>query len=446
MKLRLLTIFCFITFLSFAQEKWSLQDCLDYASENNISIKQANLTSILSENQLVQSKLNLLPSINVNASHSLNFGRAIDPYTNSFSIDRVRNNNLGASSNIVLFSGFQNLNNIRKSQYDYLASQYETREIANNISINIVTAFLQLMYSKELVEVHEDKLKLSKLQVDRISKMVEVGRLPKGSLLETESQMAQEELQLVNVRNQLDFAYLNIKQLLDLDVSVIFDIILPEINLSDHFKIRNTEDLYQSAIINLPDLKSSINKVKSAERSLAIAQGGRSPQLILSGSIGTGYSDASKKIDPLNNTLVNYPFDEQLEDNINQSVSLSVSIPIFNGFQISNSISQAKVAVLQAEYSLHQTENELRKEIEQANSDALAAHKKYLASNKSVQALSESFSYTQEKYNVEFVSTYEYNDAKNRLFKAESDLLEAKYDYVFKIKILDFYTGNKLTF
>ena len=451
MKYKLLLILLLFPFFMFSQKSWSLKDCLKHASEHNLTIKQAALSTILSKNDLTQSKLGVLPSFNTNASHSFNFGRNIDPYTNAFTVDRVRNNNFGVSSSINLFAGFQNVNNIRKSNYDYLASRYDAEKIANDISINIITAFLQLMYKKELVAVNKDKLELSKLQVNRVSEMVDVGRLPKGNLLDTESQMAQEELQLINVQNQLDIAFLNIKQLLDLDASYSFDIAAPEVSVNNFFSLRNSEEIYAMAVSHLPDVKSANNKVQSAERSLAIAKGQRSPRLSLFGSMGTGYSDARQKIIDLDSmilvpTYTKYPFEEQLKDNVSQSISFRLSIPIFNGWQVNSSINRAKIGLLQSQYNFQQAENQLRKEIEQANADALAAHKKYLASQKSVQALSESFRYTEEKYNVELVSTIEYNDAKNRLFQAEADLLQAKYDYIFKIKILDFYTGNKLTF
>ena len=451
MKFKLLLTFLLLPLFLIAQKSWSLKDCLKHAAEHNLTIKQAVLSTTLSKNALTQSKLTVLPSLNTNASHSFNFGRSIDPYTNTFTLDRVRNNNFGVSSSVTLFGGFQNVNNIRKSKYDYLASKYDAEKIANDISINIITAFLQLMYNKELVEVNEDKLALSRLQVNRVSEMVDVGRLPKANLLDTESQMAQEELQLINVQNQLDIAFLNMKQLLDLDANYSFDITTPELSVTESFIARNSEELYKTALGNLPDVKSADAKVHSAERSLAIAQGGRSPRLSLYGSWGTGYSDARQKITGVDSlsllpTYANYPFEQQIEDNVSQSVSFSLSIPIFNGWQASSSIGRAKIGVLQSQYNLQQAENQLRKQIEQANADALAAHKKYLASQKSVQALSESFRYTEEKYNVELVSTYEYNDAKNRLFQAEADLLQAKYDYIFKTKILDFYTGNELTF
>ena len=451
MKFKLLLILLLFPFFMIAQQSWTLKDCLKHAAENNLTIKQAALNTILSKNALTQSKLAVLPTFNTNASHSFNFGRSVDPYTNTFTLDRVRNNNFGVSSSVTLFAGFQNVNNIRMSNYDYLASKYDAEKIANDISINIITSFLQLMYNKELVAVNEDKLALSMLQVNRVSEMVAVGRLPKGNLLDTESQMAQEELQLINVQNQLDIAFLNMKQLLDLDDSYYFDITIPELTIPESFVARNSDELYTTAVGNLPDVKSANAKVQSAERSLAIAQGGRSPRLSLFGTMGTGYSDARQKIIGLDSlslvpTYADYSFEEQLEDNVSQSLSFSLSIPIFNGWQANSSISRAKIGVLQSQYNLQQSENQLRKQIEQANADALAAHKKYLASQKSVQALSESFRYTEEKYNVELVSTYEYNDAKNRLFQAEADLLQAKYDYIFKIKILDFYTGNELIF
>ena len=161
MKLKLFYLFFLLVNVCFAQKKWTLEDCLVHASENNINIKQSKLNTIYSKNDYLQSKINLLPTINANASQSLNFGRNIDPYTNLFTLNKVRYNNLGANSNFVLFSGFQKINNIKKNSYDYLASKFDSEKIANDISINIITAFLQLLYLKELEKVHLDKISLS---------------------------------------------------------------------------------------------------------------------------------------------------------------------------------------------------------------------------------------------------------------------------------------------
>ena len=451
MRNKMLFLFLMLPSVLIAQKYWSLEDCLKHAVENNLTIKQAQLGTAQSKIALNQSKIGMLPSINSSVSHAYNFGRNIDPYTNTFTVDRVRNNNIGLSSSITLFAGFQNVNNIRKSNFDYLAAKFDSEKIANDISLNIITAFLQLMYSEDLVKVNQDKLALSEQEVKRISEMVNVGRLPKGSLLETESQKAQEELQLINAQNQYEIAILNLKQLLDIDASTAFEILIPEGTIQDRSLEINTDDLYNAALSNLPDVKSAATKLKSAQRSLAIARGSRSPRLSLSGSMGTGYSDARQKLTAVDSSSLlpiysDYSFEEQIEDNVSQSLSFSLSIPLFNGWQTNSTISSAKITVLQSKYNLQQAENLLRKQIEQANADAMAAQKKYLASQKSVQALLESFRYTEEKYNVQLVSTYEYNDAKNRLFQADLDLLQSKYDYIFKTKILDFYTGNKLIF
>lgn len=451
MRNKMLFLFLMLPSVLIAQKYWSLEDCLKHAAENNLTIKQAQLATAQSKIALNQSKIGILPSLNSSVSHAYNFGRTIDPYTNTFTVDRVRNNNIGLSSSITLFAGFQNVNNIRKSNFDYLAAKFDSEKIANDISLNIITAFLQLMYSEDLVKVNQDKLALSEQEVKRINEMVDVGRLAKGSLLETESQMAQEELQLINAQNQYEIAILNLKQLLDIDASTAFEILIPEGKIQNRSLEINTDDLYNAALSNLPDVKSASTKLKSAQRSLAIARGGRSPRFSLSGSMGTGYSDARQKLTAVDSSSLlpiysDYSFEEQIEDNVSQSLSFSLSIPLFNGWQTNSTISSAKITVLQSQYNLQQAENELRKKIEQANADALAAQKKYIAGQKSVQALSESFRYTEEKYNVQLVSTYEYHDAKNRLFQAELDLLQSKYDYIFKIKILDFYTGNELIF
>ena len=394
--------------------------------------------------------MTLLPNLNASLSDNTNFGRNIDPVTNQITIDRVRNNNFSLSSSVTLFNGFQSINNIRKNNFDYLSSKYDAEKIANDISVNIVTAYLQLLYNTDLVEVSQQKVDVSELQVKRIAKMVEVGSLPKGDLLNTESQKAQEELQLINAQNQRDIAKLNLMQLLDLSVSESFDIVQLEVDIDENYSTVDNQAVYSLALENLPDVKSAETKLKSSERSLAISQGARSPRLSLSASVGTLYSDANKRLvyDSLGAipTPQDYPFEDQFNDNVSQAISLSLSIPIFNNWQANSSISRAKIGVLQAQYSLQEAKNNLRKIIEQAQNDARSAQKKYIASKKSVAYQEESFQYTQNKYDLQLVNSYDYNNAKNTLFKSETDLLQSKYDYLFKTKMLDFYMGKPLTF
>tara|TARA_B100000497_G_C7684241_1_gene414374 strand:- start:1068 stop:2432 length:1365 start_codon:yes stop_codon:yes gene_type:complete len=452
---RTLFFLCFVLSATaiFGQKTWSLEDCLRYAQDNNMTIKKAYLNTEISKQNYFQSKMALLPNLNGNVSDNTNFGRNIDPVTNQINIDRVRNNNFSLSSSVTLFNGFQNINSIRKSNFDYLSSKYDAEKIANDISVNIVTTYLQLLYNSDLVEVNEQKVSISELQVERISKMVEVGSLPKGDLLNTESQKAQEELQLINAQNQRDIAKLNLMQLLDLPVSESFAIAQLNVEVDENYNSLANDAIYSLAVESLPEVKSAETKLKSSERSLAISQGIRSPRLSMSASVGTAYSDASKRLAPYDSLALpltpiyeDYPFQDQFDDNVNQSISLSLSIPIFNNWQANASVSKAKIGVLQAEYSLQEAKNNLRKTIEQAQNDALSAQKKYIASKKSVEYQQESFQYTQDKYDLQLLNSYDYNNAKNTLFRAETDLLQSKYDYLFKTKMLDFYMGKPLTF
>ena len=257
-------------------------------------------------------------------------------------------------------------------------------------------------------------------------------------------------MQLVNAQNQRDIAKLNLMQLLDLPFENSFDIVNLDIEIDDNFIHLDNQTIFNLAIKNLPDVKNAEVKLKSSERSLAISKGNRSPSLSLSASIGTLYSDANKILayDSLQTlqTYNGYTFKDQFSDNFSQMISLNLIIPIFNNWQTNSSINLAKIGVLQAKYNLEDTQNNLRKSIEQAQNDALSAQKKYIASQKSVTFQEESFQYTQNKYDLQLVNSYDYNNAKNTLFSAETDLLQSKYDYLFKIKMLDFYMGKSLTF
>lgn len=449
-RILILISYVFFGFSIYAQSQWNLEDCLLYAQENNITIKKAFLNSKIAKQNHFQSIMFLIPSLNSSFSDNTNFGRNIDPVTNQITIDRVRNNNFNLSSSVTLFNGFQNINNIRKNNFDYLSSKYDAEKIANDISVNIVTAYLQLLYNKDLVEVSQKKVDVSVLQVERISKMVQVGSLPKGDLLNAESQKAQEELQLINAQNQRSIAKLNLMQLLDLSVSEPFEIISLEVEVDEHFSKVDNQDVYNLALENLPDVKSAETKLKSSERNLAISKGTRSPRLSLFASVGTLYSDANKNFiyDSLaaTPTFQDYPFDDQFNDNVSQTISLSLTIPIFNSWQANSSISLARIGVLQAQYSLQEAKNNLRKIIEQAQNDAHSAQKKFIASKKSVAYQKESFQYIQNKFDLQLVNSYDYNNAKNTLFKAETELLQSKYDFLFKTKMLDFYMGKPLTF
>lgn len=423
-----------------AQDEWSLERCIERAISENLNIKRQKLNKNLSEKNLKQSRFSLLPSLNTYVTQGYNFGRSVDPFTDAFTQQNVETGNMSIVTGITLFHGFQKINTIRKNKLDFQASRYDVVKAINDISLAVVNAFLQVLFSKELVEISEGQLTIINLQVDRIQNMVDVGKLAKGDLLEVEAQKIAEELQLINAQNQLDVTYLNIKQLLEINQNDTFHITFPNIIIEKDIDFATTDQIYQIASNSFPEIRSAELRLQSSKRSLAISKGGRSPELTMSSSINTGYSNSNAYL--IN--MPHIPFQDQVEDNLNKSVNFSLNIPIFNGWHTNTAISQSKISVLDASYSLLQKKNELRKQIEQARADVLAAKKQYEYANKTVEVFEETFRYTQEKYNLGIINTYEYNDSKNKLNKAESDLIQAKYDYLFKIKIIDFYMGETL--
>ncbi|MFH1321229.1 MAG: TolC family protein [Bacteroidota bacterium] len=468
-KLSILIVFILFAFYCHAQP-WSLQQCIDYAFEHNISIKQNELNNELAEFTLLRNKANALPGLNANISHIYNFGRTVDPFTNEFAAERVLSNSFSVSSSVTLFNGFQTLNTIRQSQLDLLASRYDVDKARNDISLAIAGSYLQILFNEELVEIARNQVGIIKQQLGRTKKLVEAGSLAKGNLLDIEAQVAMDELQLVNAENQLDMSYLDLIQLLDLDPLSDFKIANPDIEISEEAMILSTPgQIYGAALSTQPQIKSAEYKVGSSLKSLLIAKGGRSPRLTIAGSYGTGYSNARKNLlgySPTgDSTTIGYtttnievvtpsfnymyettPFSDQVNDNINQSVGFNLSIPIFNGLLVKTSISRAKIAIKNAEYNLQLLKNQLNKNIQQAHANARAALKRYHATEKTVTALLEAFNYTEQKFDVGMLASVEYNDAKNKLVKAKSDLLQAKYDYVFKTKVLNFYQGKSLAF
>ena len=453
-----------------AQDTWSLEKCIDYAVKNNIQIKQTALNSELAKTNLTQSEVGLLPSVNANASNYYNFGKTIDQFTNTFATEQVRSDRYSIQGNVTLFNGLQSYNTIKQNQLNLKASIYDTKKMVNDISIYIASAYLQILFDMELLDITNQQLLLTKAQVDRTQKLVDAGSVAKGNLLNVQSQAATEELQVVTAQNNLDIAYLNLTQLLELKDVKGFKISRPALpDLLGTEMNETVESVYQIALANQPEIKSAEIKLQSAQKGISIARGSLSPNLSFGGSYGTGYSGASRRfveavpngeqiigITNLSHDFVSaptftsvfekIPYKNQFKDNINKSLGFSLSVPIFNGFQVRSAISRAKINTENAQINLEAAQKQLFKSIQQSYADAQGALKKFSATQKSVAALQESFKYNEQRYNVGMLNPLEYSDAKTKLAKAESDLVQAKYDYVFKHNILNFYQGKPISF
>lgn len=447
---------------------WSLKQCIDHAIANNIQIKQSKLNVNVAEYNLTQSKASLLPSINARASHSFNFGRRVDPFTNDFVSERVLSNSFSLTGNITIYSGLLNYHTIKKKEQDLFVSQYDSDKSVNDISFSIAGNYLQVLFNMEMEEISRRQVEVSKGQIKRTQKLVNAGSLPKGDLLEIESQHSLDKLQHLESQNNLDLSYLTLKQLLDIEPSQLFEIAVPEIEIDQNTSVLSTSgQVYDAAIAVMPQIKSSGHQLKSAERSLAIAKGRMSPTLTFGGTYGTGYSDARNTIleqtttyVPLGYTstgedvlmpLTSYvsettPFKDQISDNVNKNIGFNLSIPVFNGLQTRTAVNKAIISLKNAEYNLQLEKNQLKEDIQRSYMEAGAALEKYYAYKKSLVSFEKAFQYVKKKFDVGILTAIEFNDSKNKLNKAESEALQAKYDFVYKTKILEFYQGNSLAF
>jgi outer membrane protein len=458
------------SFSAKAQKIWTLEDCINYALENNLDIKkQVQLVQSNKEN-LLQSGLSMLPTIDAGGSNVWNFGQTINQFTNTFATSKTLNDNFYLQAQLTIFGGLQKFNSVKQNQIDLMASKYDLDVLKNNISVAVAGFYLDILFNSELLEVAKSQLAITKDQVTRIGKMVEAGSSARGDLLTIQAQQATEELQVVNAQNALNISYLSLQQLIDFPVDPNFVVEKPNLKLiQPPIDVITAESIYEKALAVRPEIKSAELAVQSKQKQLAIARSGYSPVLSFGGSWGTGYSGASQqpnpdippvlRMDTTGITTVSHdyvvspsytytyqpvPFNDQLHNNENKSLGLYLNIPIFNGWQVQNSVAQAKIQQNIADLDLESAKRDLRKKIEQAYADAVAALKKYNTSLEKVNAQEESFKYTSQKFDVGVMTSFDYNNSKKDLTAAQSDLLQAKYDFIFKTTILDFYVGNPI--
>jgi outer membrane protein len=469
----MITVALFSFLAASSQEKeWTLEDCINYALDSNINIKKQVLMVESQKAQLLQDYLIMLPDLNAGATHGYNWGQTVDRYTNQFATTRVQSNNFYLGTQLNLFQGLRQVNTVTQAKLDYQAIQYDLDLMMDDISIAVAGYYLDILYNKEILAVAIAQLEITRQQVNRMQKMVDAGTLARGDLLNIEAQLATEELQVVEAENRLTISYLSLQQLIDHPYSADFRIETPALKPIEAPQIVLTaQNVYDVALAQRPEIKSAEIKVESAKKGISIARGYLSPTLAFNGTWATGYSGLELptgetvllkeqpigylQSNPSEIVVTDYDvsagnyyvpaFDNQLKDNQNKSLQLSLQIPIFNGWQVRTAISQAKIAKEEADLTLQQTKLDLDKKIQQAYADAVAALKNYNASEKKVNAQQEAFKYSEQKLGVGLVTAVEYNETKKNLTSAESDLLQAKYRFIYTTTVLDFYMGKPIT-
>lgn len=473
MRYVLLFILCSCAFLtSSGQESWSLQKCIDKAFQNNIQIKQSELGLGLAHADKKAALGSALPSVNASASHGYNFGQAIDPFTNTFATSQIRSNSFGANTSLTLFNGLQTYNSIKQSEINVDARKADIEAMQNDVVLNVSAAYLTVLFNQEFENIAQSTYDATQQQVDRVQKLVDAGQVPEGNLADIQAQLASDQANLVSAQNNLDLAYLSLAQLLLLSEEEFRDFVIqnpsPE-QLEEAALAPSADGAVSHALGNFPQMESARLGVESAELGLNIAKGGMSPRLSASYSYGTGYSGANMMgvgtpseiavpvgLDPDTGELIwdtqtvynefqTKPFTDQLEENINSSLFFSLTIPIFNGWFTQTNIQRAEIGLKNAMYSEESTRLMLEQDVRRAYADALASQKNYAAAETAANAANVAHDYAEVRFEEGVINFVDYNSAKVRMDNAQAEMLRNKYDYLFKVKIIEFYQGKVLT-
>jgi outer membrane protein len=417
-------------------EKWSLKDCIEYAKENNLTIKKQSLNTEYRQNIYNQKKLDRIPTINGNVGYQLSFGRVPDETTYQYVDQTTQFGRFSVSSSVPLFQGFSLQNQINRDKANWQAARQDLEAAKNDLALNITSLYLQVLFDKELLEVAKGQQEVAKEQVENTQKLVEAGRVAEGNLLEIKSQAAREALTVTQMQNNLTMSLLSLAQALDLEETGGFDIVIPEIPELQEGTLAAPGALFNQAVEIMPQIEASEYNLESNRYALKVAKG----QLYPSISMEAGWSTNVSKAE----STVNFDFGNSFSDNATQYLGLTLRIPIFNGLSARSNVKNTKLNIQSAQHDLNLEKQALRKEIQQAYADAQAAFQKYTSASTAVELYENSLRYTEKKYAVGLVSPVDYSVARTDYLRSQSDLLQSKYEYVLRTKVLDFYTGDPL--
>ncbi len=421
----------------FAQQAWDLKQCIDYAIEHNLTVKQQEATRDQNEIELNTAKWSRLPNLNGSASHSFNFGRSLQA-NNTYQSINTQSTGLSLSTSIPLFTGLQIPNNIALAKLNLKAAIEDLNKAKEDISIQVASAYLQVLFNEELSKVAHEQVKLSQSLLEQQEAYFKVGKASESEWREAQSRVAQDQLSAVQADNNYRLALLDLSQLLELPSPDNFSIVSPELE-GDNFigTLTSPTDIYNQALLIKPSIKAAQYRLEGAARNIRIAQSAYYPQLSFGGGLSTNYYKVSGRD--------NAGFGSQLQDNFSQYFGLSLSVPIFNRLSTRNRVRSARVQQTALNWQLEESKKTLYKEIQQAYYNAVGAESQYRSSLAADTAAQASFKLTKEKYVNGKANATEYNEARTNWMKAVSDRIQAKYDYLFRTKILDFYKGIPLT-
>lgn len=433
---RLLLLFAFsIATLSItAKDEWTLRRCIDYALEHNITVKQYDNTRRSNEIDLNTSQHNRLPNITAGTNQSFNFGRSLNA-DNSYVSRNTASTSGDISMSVPVFSGFRLPKETENYRLNLQASLQDLNKAKEDISLQVTSAYLQAIYDKEALKVAQEQISLSSEQLSRLQKMVEAGKSAESELYEARSQVAQDKMSAVKAENALRLSLLDLSQLLELSTPDSFHVVTPQ-EITVTLPQSSPEQIYRQALAVKPAVRAQQLRVEAAQTAIEIARSAYYPSLNFTAGMGTSYYKTSGYDES--------SFSRQIKDNFSKSFGLSLSIPIFNGFQTRNSIRKAKIGVENQQLQLESIRKSLYKEIQQAYYNAINSNASYLSSLEAEKAANASFELVSKKYENGKANATEYNEAKTKRQQAEITRLQSQLQLLFNKKILSFYAGEEL--
>lgn len=452
-----------------AQEVWDLEKCINYAQTNNFSSKQAALNQ---ENAALDNKsarLSRMPSVNASASQVINFGRSVDPTSYQFVQQTVRANSFSVNGNVPIYAGGRINNTVKQSQLNVAATLDDANQLMNDLALQVAQAYLNVLLAQEALLAIRDQKKQTENQLAQTQKLIDAGALAVGMRLDLDAQLARNEQNIVNGENSVALAELALKQVMGMDPGTEISLDKPAVDAPLALEPLSLEQLYEAALKNQPNIRAGETRVASAQVGIKIAKSASLPTLSGFANLQTNYSNLGRRItgyttsqDTLSVEIPNVgqsdivfnnqvpttsknPFFDQLWDNFNQQIGVSLSIPIYDQGRTKISTQKAELAVVSAQQNVDQLRLQLKADIARALSDARGAFYRHEAAKKTLTSLEAAFANTQKRFDAGAATAFELTTSQNNILVAKAELIQAKYDFIFKTKILDFYQGKVIT-
>ena len=416
-----------------AEQGWTLDQCIDYAIENNIQIRQSDIAAQTRDVDLNSARSNRLPGVSASASQSWSFGRSLT-IDNTYANTNTASTSFSIGTDVTLFAGGRISGNIENAQLGLEAAKSDLERIKDDVRVQVAQAFIQIVYNRSILDVARNQVTIDSMQVERLTELAAIGKASNAEVSSQKATLAQSQLSVTQAENNLNMSILTLTQLLELPSPEGFDVIQPDADAIEFSIPDSPEQIYAEALDIKPAIKSEEIRLQQADNSIDIAKGGYYPTLSLSAGAGTGYYTSSNRTSDA--------FGSQMKNNFGPHVGLNLSIPIFSRNSNRNNVRSAKLNMMNQEMQLDNVKKQLYKEIQQAYYNAVASKSRYESSQEAETSAQESFELVQAKYEGGKASITEFNESKNRLVTAQADVIKYRYEYLFNTALLEFYRNS----